>query len=128
MRKKYKHARITYDSKEKDQDIFIEKYFGEKKILDLARIERLLNEYSKQSEELKEQIKRNDSLTTRISNLRKELEVSKSRESDNEAIKRVCEIIEDRIDFVTGEPIMSRVAEHFTRVKEELEREGLWRI
>lgn len=128
MRKEYTHAKISYDCAARDQDIFVEKYLGKETILNLARVETLLNEYSKESEELKKQIKRNDSLTTRISQLRNDLEVSKSRESDNKAIKRVCEIIEDRIKFVTGEPIMNSVSEHLTRVKEELEREGLWRI
>lgn len=128
MRKKYTYGTLKYDRQKSTQDVFIEEYLGEKKILELFSVENLLNKYAEESEELKEQIKKNYSLQERISRLRCDLETSKSRETDNEAIKQVCKIIQNRIDFVSGEPIMDTVAEHLRRVKEELEKEGLWRL
>lgn len=128
MWKKYTHGTIKYDCQENERDIFIEEYLGEKRVLELSSVENLLNKYSEESEELKKQIKKNYTLQERISKLRNELEVSRSRESNDEAIKRVCEIFQNRMDFINGEPIMHSVAEHFERVKEELEKEGLWRI
>ena len=128
MRKKYTHGTLKYDCQKNAQDVFIEEYLGEKKILELFSVENVLNKYAEESEELKEQIKKNYTLQERISKLRNELEVSKSRETDNEAIKQVCKIIQNRIDFVNGEPIMEPVTEHLRRVKEELKKEGLWRL
>ena len=104
MRNQYKRAEIIYDF---DTNLrtpcFTEKYFGEEKILTLTQVESILNNYSRDSEELKKQVKRNDSLTQRISQLRNDLEVSKSRETDDKAIRQVCQIIQDRIDFISDD-------------------------
>lgn len=127
MRKKYKYAELCVNDKK--EPIFLVKasFLDRERVIRINDLEDLLNSYSRKEERLEEEKKRTESLTTRVSKLRDELKIAKERQSDSKAIKDVCKIIQERIDFTSGEPVMEHVSQHMANVKRDLQKAGLWR-
>ena len=111
-----------------EKTVFIDYDKMKPQVLFIEDIESKLNEYEGYYLRYTQEIIRSEKLQMRVTKLRKELDKSKERESDGEAIKAVCSIIQSRIDFCAHEPIMGAVSEHMKRIKEELQKENLWRI
>ena len=129
--KKYQLAKIELDGSEESEYVyvFMDWKCGKRKfsVLNLKDIEKVLNEQDEMLKEKREIIKRNQSLQTRVSKLREEVDYLKKHQVDGEIIKEVCKVIQERIDFVGGEPTLKYVSDHMRNVKKQLKEKGLWR-
>lgn len=129
--KKYQLAKLQLDDSEESEYVYVLKdwKYGKKKfyVLCLKDIEKVLNEQDEMLKEKREILKRNQSLQTRVSKLREEVDYLKKHQVDGEIIKEVCKVIQERIDFVGGEPTLKYVSDHMRNVKKQLKEKGLWR-
>ena len=129
--KKYQLAKLKLDDSEESEYVYVLKEwkYGKKKfsVLSLKDVEKLLNEQDEMLKEKRDILKRNQSLQTRVSKLREEVDYLKKHQIDGEIIKEVCKIIQERIDFVGGEPALVHVSNHMRNVKKQLKEKGLWR-